>query len=595
MKKVIITALAIVTSVIVNTSCNNNSKDSETKKEMKPISEVFEQYYKERMRLFPLEATANGDNSYNDLLPIDISDAYRDTLKVFYQKYLTMVDEYANDSLSVNDKMSYEILKWDMQLGIDGLKFSDNLIPFQQFWGMPLTFGQLGSGQSMQPFKTVKDYHNFLGRINGFEAWCDTAISNMKRGIAQKFVLPKALVVKMIPQMKAMLVKDVKQSIFYMPITNFPADFTDADKKEIETLYTTAIEKQIIPSYQKLADFLENDYLPNARTTTGISEVPNGKDYYQYLIRLWTTTNLTADEVFEIGQQEVKNLRAEMEKIKEEVGFKGDLKAFFKYLNTDKKFMPFTTEKEVIDAHNAVYTKMQPQLMKLFSLVPKCPFEIRQTEKFREASASAEYNPGTPDGSRPGIFYVPIPNPKKFNTFGMESLFLHEAIPGHHYQISLQQENTSLPEFRRHNWYGAYGEGWALYTESLGKELGLYTDAIQHFGALSGEMHRSIRLVVDAGMHTKGWTREQAIAFSLENEGESEESVTAEIERYMAIPGQALSYKIGQLKIRELRKKAQDALGDKFSITKFHDVILNDGCLPIAVLEAKMDRWMNAK
>jgi uncharacterized protein (DUF885 family) len=288
---------------------------------------------------------------------------------------------------------------------------------------------------------------------------------------------------------------------------------------------------------------------------------------------------------------EVKRLRGEMEKIKTETGYKGDLISFFKYINTDKKFFPFTETKQVLDAYNSIHERMKPQLSKLFDKAPKSKFEVRQTEKFREVSASAEYNQGTADGSRPGIFYVPIPDAKKFNTYGMEDLFLHEAIPGHHYQNMITIENNELPMFRRYIWYGAYGEGWALYTESLGKELGLYTDPYQYFASLSEEMHRAIRLVVDAGMHTKGWTREQAIKFSLDNEGESEESITAEIERYMAIPGQGLSYKIGQLKIRELRKKAENELGADFDIRKFHNEMLSDGCLPLAVLETKMNAW----
>jgi uncharacterized protein (DUF885 family) len=276
-----------------------------------------------------------------------------------------------------------------------------------------------------------------------------------------------------------------------------------------------------------------------------------------------------------------------------QVNFNGSLKDFFNYLHSDPKFFPYQTKEDVLNGYRAIQDKEKPYLKNLFSVFPKTPFEVRETEAFREASASAEYNQGSPDGSRPGIFYVPITDPKTFNNISMEDLFSHEAIPGHHYQISLQQENTALPNFRRFIWYGAYGEGWALYCESLGKNLGLYNDPYQYFGMLSEEMHRAIRLVVDAGIHTKGWAREQAIEFSKENEAESEADITSEIERYMAIPGQALSYKVGQLKILELRKNAQDALGEHFSISKFHDEILQDGCLPIAVLEAKMNKWIS--
>ncbi len=559
---------------------------------MKPISELFENYYNEHNRMFPMTATANGDNRFNDIFPNDISYAYRDTLRNYYQSYLDSLGLYDTASLSENDMTSYEILKWDLQMGLEGLKFDDHLMPINQFWSATITFPQYGSGQGNQPFKTVKDYDDFLKRINGFAVWCDTAIANMKVGMAEGKVYPTILMERVLPQMKSMIVADAKQSIFYMPVSNMPNEIAANDKTRLDNVYQAAIKMQIVPAYQKLYDFIKDEYIPKCRATAGISDIPGGKEYYNYLIKFWTTTNMTADEVFDLGQREVGRLRKEMEKIMEETGFKGDLKAFFTYLNKDKKFFPFNSPKEVLDSFENIHSKMQPQLNKLFDKVPRSKFEIRQTEKFREASASAEYNQGTADGSRPGVFYVPVPDAKKFNTFGMEDLFLHEAIPGHHYQTSLQQENDSLPKFRRFNWYGAYGEGWALYTESLGKELGLYTDPYQYFGALSEEMHRAIRLVVDAGMHTKGWTREQAIQFSLDNEGESEEAITSEIERYMAIPGQALSYKIGQLKIRELRAKAEKELGGKFNIGKFHDAVLDGGCLPIAVLEQKINSWI---
>ncbi|MDQ4140591.1 MAG: DUF885 domain-containing protein, partial [Bacteroidota bacterium] len=355
--------------------------------------------------------------------------------------------------------------------------------------------------------------------------------------------------------------------------------------------YTQAIKEKVVPTYKKLHDFMEQEYLPKSRTTSGINAVPNGDKYYNYLVRYWTTTDKTPDEIFNTGQQEVKRIRAEMEKVKEQVGFKGDLPAFFKFVQTDVRFKPFKADQEVLNAYQDIEKRMQPQLKQLFGRVPKSKFEVRQTEEFREASASAEYNPPAPDGSRPGVFYVPVLNPKDYNRTEMESLFLHEAIPGHHYQISLQYENEDLPKFRRFGWYGANGEGWALYTESLGKELGLYTDPYQYFGRLGNEMHRAIRLVVDAGMHSKGWTREQAIQFSKENEAADEQSIVAEIERYMAIPGQALSYKTGELKIRELRNRYQQQLGSKFSISNFHDEILRDGVMPLQVLETKMNAW----
>ena len=352
------------------------------------------------------------------------------------------------------------------------------------------------------------------------------------------------------------------------------------------------ITTSLLPAYQRLSSFLETEYLPKARVTTGINAIPGGDSIYRYLIRYWTTTNKTPEEIYNTGLSEVARIRNEMTRIKDSVGFKGDLKAFFEYMKTDKRFMPYKKPDEVLAAFKAIQQRIEPNLKKMFGRTPKTAFEIRQTEAFRAASASAEYQQGTPDGKRPGIFYVPILDATTFNTTsGMESLFLHEAIPGHHYQISLQQENEALPKFQRFAWYGAMGEGWALYTESLGKELGLYTDPYQYMGALGDEIHRAIRLVVDVAMHTKGMTREQAIKYMTDNEAISEEGATAEIERYMAIPAQALSYKVGAMKIRELRNKYGQQLGSKFSLAAFHDELLKDGVMPLDVLERKMDAW----
>jgi uncharacterized protein (DUF885 family) len=400
---------------------------------------------------------------------------------------------------------------------------------------------------------------------------------------------------RVLPQLQGIYEKEAKENVFYGPIKNMPDSFSAETKTRLSDAYMKAINEQINPTYKKLHDFIKDKYMPKCRTTAGISDVPNGKEFYAFEAKFWTTTNMTPDEIFSIGQSEVARLKSEMQKVMDGTGYKGDMKSFFNYLHTDKKFMPYTTANEVLNGYRHIDTVMEPQLKKLFNLVPKTKFEVRETEKFREASSSAEYNQGAPDGSRPGIFYVPIVDATKFNVVGMEDLFLHEAIPGHHYQISLQQENTGLPRFRRFSWYGAYGEGWALYTESLGKELGLYTDPYQYFGSLSEEMHRAIRLVVDVGMHMKGWTREQAIQFSLDNEAESEADITSEIERYMAIPGQALAYKIGQMKIIELRKKAEVSLGSKFSIQKFHDEVLKDGCLPLDVFENKINIWIDGQ
>ncbi|ALD20394.1 DUF885 domain-containing protein [Hymenobacter sp. DG25A] len=592
-----VTLAALLAGTLLG-SCSQQTQPQEagatagTATEMQDMATLFDKYWEENSRLFPLEATAQGDNRYNDQLPNDGTQEFREKLRSTYQSYLDQLAKYDREKLSENDKISYDIFKYDLETKLQGLQLNTWMMPFQQFWGLPLTMGQYGSGEGNQPFKTAKDYDNWLGRVRGFSVWADTAISNFRQGMKTGVVLPKALVVKMIPQMTAMVVTDPTKSLFYGPINKMPKDIAEADKKRITEAYKQAILTELVPAYKKLGDFLKTEYLPKARTSTGISAIPQGAEDYRYYVKYWTTTDKTPEEIYQTGLSEVKRIRTEMEKVKTQVGFKGDLQAFFQNLKSDKKLMPYKKPEDVLNAFRAIQAKIDPNLKKMFGRTPKTPFEIRQTEAFRAASASAEYNAGSPDGSRPGVFYIPILDATTFNvTSGMESLFLHEAIPGHHYQTSLQQENTALPKFRRFAWYGAMGEGWALYTESLGKELGLYTDPYQYMGALGDEIHRAIRLVVDVGMHTKNMTREQAIKYMMENEAISEDGATAEIERYMAIPGQALSYKVGALKIRELRTKYEQQLGPKFKLSDFHDELLKDGVMPLAVLERKMDAW----
>ncbi|QHT71413.1 DUF885 domain-containing protein [Rhodocytophaga rosea] len=593
MKSLLIISLFAILLMSCSTSTQTDQKtQTAVAGKNDALAKLFENYYEERLQLFPLEATQQGDNRYNDLLPVDISKEFIEKTRQFYQDNLTNIQAIDRESLSEEDKIAYDTFKREMEVQLEGFAFHPEYIPFQQFWGLPLTFGQLGSGESIQPFKTVKDYEDWLKRMSAFTIWGDSAIVNFRKGIEAGVVLPKSLVEKMIPQMNDLLVKDANQSLFYSPINKFPADFSEADKTRLTVAYKKAILEEIVPTYQKLGNFLQKEYLAKARTSSGINELPQGKEMYAYQVKVWTTTDKTPDEIYETGKQEVARIRSEMEKVKEQVGFKGTLNDFFAHLKKDKQFYPYSKSGEVLADFNAILAKIEPNLKKMFNKTPQTKFEVRQTEKFREASASAEYNPGAPDGSRPGIFYVPIPNANEFNkTSGMESLFLHEAIPGHHYQISLQQENENLYEFQRFSWYGAYGEGWALYCESLGKELGLYTDPYQYMGALGDEMHRAIRLVVDVGLHTKGMSREEAIKYMMDNEPISEQGATAEIERYMAIPGQALSYKIGALKIRELREKYEKQLGNKFNLSEFHDEFLKDGGMPLDVLETKMDAW----
>ena len=581
--------LILFISIISFLSCQ---KEKNTAQKNPQLDKIISEYYEDQLKLSPLSATFNGDNRYNDLLNIDFTDSHRALVKSILEKYQKSIQEIDRESLTTNDQLTYDLIERDVKLGLEGLSFPENLIPLNQFYGFHLTFAQLGSGSVIQPFATVKDYDNWSKRMLKGAAYLDSSIVYFRKGMAAGHVLPKALIVKIIPQLDAFNVKDIKESTFYGPIKNLPKSFSESDKKRITELYTNNIQQIILPAYSRLATFMKEEYLPKGRLSSGISDIPNGKAYYQYLIRTMTTTDKSADEIYQTGLSEVKRIKTEMEKTKDAVGFKGELKAFFEHMRTDPKFTPFKEPAEVLAAFETIHKKMEPALKTMFGRVPKSPFEIRQTEAFRAASASAEYFAGSEDGKRPGIFYVPITNAKTFNlTSGMESLFLHEAIPGHHYQISLQQENGDLPKFRRFGGNSAYAEGWALYTESLGKELGLYTDPYQYMGALGDEMHRAIRLVVDAGMHSKNMTREEAIKFMMDNEPLNEEGTTAEIERYMAIPAQALSYKIGALKIKEIRERLTKQLGAKFKLSDFHDELLKDGNMPLEVLEKKMDQW----
>ena len=570
---------------ILFTNCKSDKKSADFKT-------ITENYFNDKNELNPLDATLNGQEKYNDQLQFEMTDSYRKKQNDFFLNYEKQLAEVDKEKLSEEEKNSFDIIIWEIEVGKQLLQQNANLTPIHQFWGTHLTMAQMAGGESAQPFKTEKDYKNFIKRMNLYSVWLDSAMVYMKKGIKKGVVLPTILTEKVIPQFEEMITPKIEDNLFYTTIKTLPKSFSEAQKTEITKEYTSIINEKLMPKYKLMAEFLKSEYLPASRSTSGIGTIPGGKELYKTYVKQWTTTNMTPEEIHTLGLSEVKRLNSEMEKVKTQVGFKGTLKEFFNYVRSKPELKPFKKPEEVIANFERIHQIIKPNVDKLFSLQPKTPFQIKRTEAFREKTASAEYVQGAADGSRPGTFYVPIPDVKNYNYYADEDLFLHEAIPGHHFQISLQQENNELPDFRKFNWFGAYGEGWALYTESLGKELGLYNDPYQYFGMLGSEMHRAIRLVVDTGLHNKGWTREQAIQYSLDNEAESEASIIAEIERYMAIPGQALSYKVGQLKIMELRKKAEKELGPKFDIKVFHQKVLESGVMPLALLENKIDNWI---
>jgi len=571
------------------------------------VDELFRGYYDFKLRVNPVEASKLGEVGYDDYVANYISAEYQAELIREYERFLAAIASFDNADLSEADRLSLQVMQWDSAIKKEGLENplatvaspmfdlpNFRLMPVSQISSFQLYFSQLAGGASVHPFDTVEDYDNWLGRLDDYVAWIDTAVANMRIGMERGYVWPRIIVERTIGQLDDLLSDDIGNHLYYRPIQNLPTAFDTADAERLAAAFQSTILEQVDPAHARLRAFLAEQYLPVSGDHTGIGALPDGPETYRYLIRFHTTTDMTADEIHELGLREVERISEEMEAVKESVGFTGDLRAFFDHVRGSAEQMPFTEPGQVIANFEAIRDRMQPHLAELFGVAPQAGFEVRRTEAFREASASAEYVPGTKDGARPGVFYVPIPDVAQYNKFSDESLFLHEAIPGHHYQLSLQQENRELPEFLHPESMGVFVEGWALYSESLGRELGLYEDPYQYFGMLSAEMHRAIRLVVDTGMHARGWTRDEAIRYSLDHEAESEAGITSEIERYMVTPGQALSYKIGQLKIRELRSRAEETLGDRFDVREFHRQVLGSGSLPLVLLEAKIDRWIES-
>lgn len=582
--------LAYSCKVTVPTTSNTSAK----------LTGVVNNYWNDYLQLNPLAATQNGVNDYNHQLEIPISSTYIQKAKAFNLRYIDSLKKINKKELKAQELLIADLLEYVLKRDVQGLErgmyYSTSIErPVDQFvFSFPTRFATMASGAGAIPFRTVKDYEDFLERIKQFSSWIDTAISAMNRGLAKGNVNPKASMLKVPPQLVPLYNSDAQSHIFYKPINAIPDNFSGADKQRLQTAYTKAINETVKPAYRKLHDYLVNEYIPKARTSTGLINNPGGREEYLYWIHYWTTTDMTPDAVFELGIKEVARIRREMDSIKTLTGFTGDLSAFFQYVKTDPKFFPFKTEEEVLNRFRSFEGRMQPSLSKMFRLVPKATFEVRATEKFRQAGANAQYMRPSRDGSKPGIFYEVIPDPATYNYFDMETLYIHEAIPGHHFQIALQQE-APIPEFMKNASFSAFSEGWALYAEKLGKELGMFTDPYQYLGHLNADMERAARLVVDAGMHHKGWTREEAIKYVLENQPVIPAIAEQRIERYMVTPGQALSYKIGEQKILELKKEAQQKLGPAFDIRDFHDEMLKDGAMPLRILEDKMRRWINKK
>ncbi len=560
------------------------------------LNELFEQYFEESLQLNPLRATYIGDNRYNDSLPNFISPEYRARASEMNERYLAAARKIDPATLAPEDRISYEIFLHERTREKESERFPDYLLPLSQTGGLTTLMPALGSGTNAQPFATVQDYENWLKRLDGFVAYMDQSIVNMREGVAKGVVQPRPVMEKVLAQLDSLIVPKAEDSPFWGPIKRFPEAVSPADRERLTAAYRAAIEGKVMPAYTRVRDYVKTDYLPHARTTVAWTALPDGKAWYEFYVREHTTTDMTPQEIHDVGLREVARILGEMDGVRRKVGFEGDLHGFFEHLETDPKFY-YTQGADLLDGYRQLKLRIDAALPKVFSVFPKADYEVREVEPFRARSAAgAYYQSASADGSRPGVFYVNTYNLKAQPKFGMETLSLHEASPGHHFQRSIQRELTGLPKFRRFGGdYTAFVEGWALYAEYLGPELGMFTDPYQWFGRLNDEQLRAMRLVVDTGLHALGWSREQAIKYMLDNSTLAESDVVSEVERYIAWPGQALGYKVGDLRIQALRHAAERELGDRFDLRDFHREVLSDGAVPMKVLEAKVGRWVDAR
>ncbi len=601
MKKVIL----LIASALFISACQNQeapltqekqiTKAEETLLEKQKLDTLVADYNEEFLNLHPVAGTFQSRREFNDKFGLPIGQKNLDLEKEFTRKYLKAINNIDVNKLDNQSKLTYDIFKSSRESSIEGEKFPFHFMPIDQMSGVHNFYASLGSGESAQPFDNEEDYRNFMKRSEGFAKWLDSVIPAMNEGIEANIVLPQSILEKLIPQLKAHAVKDIKDSVFYKPLLNLPKEMSTEAKSKLIADYERSIKETLIPVYTRVYNYLNNDYRNHARKSVGLSQLPNGKAWYEYMIKSHTTLPLTAKEIHEFGLSEVARILAEMKMVKEQVLFDGDMPEFFEFLRTDDQFY-FNEASQLVKAYEDTKIKIDATLPKLFEVFPKADYIVKPVPDFQAASsAGAYYESPAPDGSRPGVFYINTYNLRSQPKFLMETLSIHEAAPGHHFQIAIQQEVKGLPDFRKFGGYTVFNEGWALYAESLGKELGLFTDPYMWYGRLVDEQLRAMRLVVDTGLHAYGWSREKAIEYMLTNSSMAQTDVEAEVERYIVIPGQALAYKIGQRTIRQLRTKAEEILGEKFDIKKFHTQLLIDGSLPMPTLEKKINRWIESQ
>ena len=557
------------------------------------IRALADESWEGQLKLDPLLATQVGDTRYDDRLPDALSDAGREAIRQLAVRTRTGLDAIPRAELRGEDAFTWAVLDEQTRTTLDGLPFDDHLMPLDSLSSIAVQMPVLGSGVGMQPFRTVRDYDNFLARLRAFSSWADLAIARSREGMTKGFIQPRPVILRLLPQLESQVVPRPEDSTFWGPVERMPSSFSAADRDRLTRAYREAITGTIIPTYRRLLDFVKGTYAPAARTTIAAEALPDGPARYASRVRRQTTTALDPHAIHLLGLDEVQRINGEIEALRIAARFDGTRKQFMESITADP-VGTVTTEDALVAASVAMKATVQPRLPELFSRFPKADFEVRPIEKFRENAASSQYVPATPDGSRPGVFYVNAARLRSGPQRPSESLFLHEAIPGHHFQVALTSENQALPAMRRFALYNAYVEGWALYCEGFGRQLGLYRDVPQQAGRLRSELLRAVRLVLDTGMHHEGWSRERALDYATEQFGSGSGAsgfLLLEIDRYLADPAQALGYKIGELAIRKMRQEAEHRLGSSFDLRAFHDTILESGPLPLDVLEDKMRAW----
>lgn len=564
-----------------------NTKQAETR-----LFQLAEMYYEKQARFEPLAATLSSDNRFDDSLPKTLMPAVRAQQIRFLYDVAGRLKAIPREQLKAQSQLSYDCLNYEIQARLEMSQFPDQLLPITHMDSIPVLLANFAGGQAEQSMQTVAHYEIYLRRITQLPQWIDQAILNMRQGMRQQIVLPRALVIAALPQFKQLLSDNAEQHAYYQPIKNFPESFSAQDKQRLSAAYRALISGKILPSLRQLYSFMEQEYLPASRNSTGWSALPNGAAWYQAWVKDQTTTSLTPDEIHAIGLKEVARIQNEFIQLGPKLGYTGAPNGLPGWIDAQNTYRTFKSESEILDAYRAIDAKVRSKLPALFSRVPKAALEIHAEPEISRETASDHYSSPAMDGSRPGVFWAVINDPKQYSTTEMTTLFLHEGQPGHHFHLALMQE-LALPKFRKFGGNNAFTEGWALYAETLGREMGVFeNDPNAYLGHLTDELLRATRLVVDTGMHAKGWTREETIIYLQATLGYDEAAARNATERYMAWPGQALGYKIGSLKIAELRLRASMTLGEKFDLRKFHDAILADGTLPLALLEAKMNRWI---